>query len=269
MRNSKSILLFIGILFLSSCSERAAMPGRAFEGKIVQQITIDAGALASAQERNDTTFTAPSPSASSKLPIGFSANATITMNVRGDKVESEMSLMGGLMPVPVRTIIDRNARTMTMLVNKHAYVTNLRSIDAMRSKVDDSLSEHPDILDSLGKMIPKPTGMKKTINGLECEEYIGTFKGMNIDMWITQDPRLKFYDVIEDAFLGKNRTGMGGMEQMMMLLKPVSGEGKVPVTMTISKDGKTFIKSELKEMTEQKLSDDLFEVPKDYEIIKK
>jgi len=267
MRNSKSILFIAGILFLSSCSERASMPGRAFEGKIVQQISVDASALGSAEERNDTTFTAPAPS--KKLPLGFNANATITMYVRGDKVASEMSLLGGFVPLPVRTIIDRNARTMTMLVNKHAYVTNLRSMDSMRSKIDDTLNEHPDILDSLNKFIPKPTGMKKTINGLECEEYIGIFKGMNIDMWITQDPRLKFYDVLEDAFLGKNRTGMGGMEQMMMLLKPISGEGKVPVTMTMSKDGKTFIKSELKEMSEEKLSDDLFEVPKDYEVIKK
>ena len=267
MQNSKSILFIAGILFLSSCSERASMPGRAFEGKIVQQISVDASALGSADVRNDSTFTAPAPS--KKMPLGFSTNATITMYVRGDKVALGMSLLGGFVSLPVRTIIDRNSRTMTMLVNKHAYVTSLRAMDTMRSKIDDSLHEHPDILDSLNTLVPKPTGMKKTINGLECEEYIGTFKGMNIDMWITQDTRLKFYDVIEDAFLGKNRTGMGGMEQIMMLLKPISGEGKVPVMMTISKDGNIFIKSELKEMSEEKLSDDLFEVPKEYDVIKK
>src|SRR3569832_2576560 len=110
-----------------------------------------------------------------------------------------MSLMGGLIGVPVHSIIDRNSRTMTMLVGKHAYVTNLRALDSNRTKVDDSLSEHPEILDSLNKVVPKPTGMKKTIYGLECEEYTSTFKGMNIDMWISQDPRLKFYDVIQDA----------------------------------------------------------------------
>lgn len=233
------------------------MPGRAFEGRIVQSITIDPSALVS---KNDSGVTAPSPF---KIPINMSA--TITMYVRGDKVAYDMGVMG----ISFHSIIDRNARTMTMLMNKHAYVTNLRSLDTVRKKVDDSVNAHPDILDSLDQMTPKPTGMKKTINGLECEEYIGTFKGMNTEMWITQDPRLKFYDVIQDAFLGKKRTGEGGMEEMMALLKPISGEGKVPVQMTITKDGKTFIKTELKEMSEEKVKDEIFEIPKDYEVINK
>jgi hypothetical protein len=238
------------------------MPGRAFEGKIVQSISIDASALAPKSESKDSTYTAPASPAMAMMNI----SATITMFVHSDKVAYDISTFGGF--ISFHAIIDRNARTMTTLTNKHAYVTNLRSMDSVRSKVDDSINAHPDILDSLDKMTPKPTGMKKTINGLDCEEYTGTFKGMNIDMWITQDPRLKFYDVMQDAFLGRNRTGAGGMEQIMALFKPISGEGKVPVQMTITKDGKTFIKSELKEMSEEKISDDKFEIPKDYEVIK-
>jgi hypothetical protein len=251
-----SCFLLIAVFFIT-CRDKATMPGRAFEGRIVQSISIDASALASKTDSANT----PSPF---KMPLNMSA--TITMYVRGDKVACDMGVMGGL--ISFHSIIDRNARTMTMLMNKHAYVTNLRSLDTMTRKVNDSINAHPDILDSLDKITPKPTGMRKTINGLDCEEYIGTFMGMNTEMWITQDPRLKFYDVIQDAFLGRKRTGEGGLEEMMALMKPISGEGKVPVQMTIMKDGKTFIKSELKEMSEEKVKDEIFEIPKDYEVIK-
>jgi hypothetical protein len=91
---------------------------------------------------------------------------------------------------------------------------------------------------------------------------------MDMDMWITQDPRLKFYDVIRDALLGRKRTGEGGMEEVLALLKPIAGEGKVPVKMTIGRDGKNMIKSELKEMTEEKIDESFFQIPSDYEIVK-
>lgn len=264
--NRFPILFILAVAILSSCSDKASMPGRAFEGKIVQQISVDASGMAPKMENHDTTYTAPTPQPKSMMG-GMGVNATITMYVKGDKVAYDMSVLGGF--ITFKTIIDRNNRTMTMLSpNKHAYVTNLRSIDKMKSKVDDSLNAHSDLLDSLDEMLPKPMGSKQTINGLECEEYKGTFKGMDMDMWITQDPRLKFYDVIRDALLGRNRTGEGGMEQVMALLKPIAGEGKVPVKMTLTKDGKPFIKSELKELSEEKVDDSVFEIPKDYEIVK-
>jgi hypothetical protein len=262
MRYFYSIVIFITSIGFISCSERAAMPGRAFEGKIVQQISIDAAALSMDSHKNDTAFTAPSP----KKTPGISGNATVTIYVKGDKVATDLAIMGGFLSF--HSIIDRNARTMTLLVGKRAYVTNLRTMDKQRKNIDDTINARPEILDSLDQMLPKATGMKKTINGLECEEYIGTFKGMEMNMWITQDPRLKFYDVIQDAFLGRSRTGSGGMEQIMSLLKPISGEGRVPVKMIMSKEGKTFITSELKEMTEEKVDEDVFEIPKDYQIIK-
>ena len=266
MRYSRALLFFISVCIFSSCSQRASMPGRAFEGKIVQEISIDASALM--QEQNsDTTYTAPNPKF--KMPLGMNTTAKVTMYVRGDKVAQEVAFLGGLLNFPGRVIIDRNNRTMTVLMVNHAYVTDLRKLDSMKSKVDDSLEEHPGILDSLKHIVPKATGMKKTIKGLECEEYISNFKGMNIEMWVTQDPRLKFYDVVQDALFGKRRTGaMGGMEEIMSIMRPLSGEGRMPVTMTLSKDGKTFISSELKEMSEEKVSDDIFDIPKDYEVIK-
>ena len=266
--NRFPLLFILSAFILSSCSDRASMPGKSFEGKIVQQISLDASGMAPKMVNHDTTYTAPSAAPeTSKLPTGMGLNATVTMYVKGDKVAYTMSALGGF--ISFRTIIDRNNRTMTFLSpNKHAYVSSLRAADSVRSKVDDSINAHSDLLDSLDQVLPKPTGSKQTINGLDCEEYKGNFKGMEMDMWITQDSRLKFYDVIRDAFLGRNRTGAGGMEQIMALLKPIAGEGKVPVKMTLMKDGKPFIKTELKEMTEEKVDESFFEIPKDYEIVK-
>jgi len=259
-----SLLLLFAVVFLSSCSDRASMPGKSFEGKIVQQVTIEAGGFAPRTVNHDTTYTAPTPAPKSAFG-GMGLNATVTLYVRDNKVAMDVSVLG----FSLRAIIDRNNRTITTLSpNKHAYVSSLRTLDKERAKVDDSINAHSGILDSLDQMLPKPMGSKQTINGLECEEYKGIVKGMDVDMWITQDPRLKFYDVIRDAFLGRSRNGDGGMEQVMELLKPIAGEGKVPVKMSMTRDGKPFIKTELKEMTEEKIDDDIFTIPKDYEIVK-
>ena len=43
----------------------------------------------------------------------------------------------------------------------------------------------------------------------------------------------------------------------------------MPVKTVITSDGKTLMSSELSNITEEKLDDAIFEIPKDYEIIKK
>ncbi|MEI8133507.1 MAG: DUF4412 domain-containing protein [bacterium] len=246
---------------LISCQDKTTMPGRGFEGKIVQEITIDASAMAN-HHGDDSASAKPAPSVS--LP---NILTTLTMQIKGEKIAYDMSLMGGFLNF--RAIIDANERTMTTLMNKHAYVMNFKSLDSIEHKIDDSINHHPEVMDSLEKFIPKPTGMKKTILGLECEEYIGTMMGMTADLWVTEDTRLKFYNVMQDALLGKHRTGTGGLEQILSLYKSISGNGKMPVLTTLTKDGKTVMKSELKSMSSEKISDETFQIPKDFEVVKK
>src|ERR1700731_4395444 len=96
-QNRFAILFVFAALLISSCTERASMPGKAFEGKIVQQISVDAGGFAPKMESRDTTYTAPSTvSESPKMPTGIGLNATITMYVRGDKVVYDMGILGGV-----------------------------------------------------------------------------------------------------------------------------------------------------------------------------
>jgi hypothetical protein len=201
---------------------------------------------------------------------GMNLKADVTMHVRADKVAVETSMLGGL--VTMRQIIDRNSRKMTMIIPmaKQAVVVNLAEMDQVRGELDDSLEKNEGIFDSLKNAIPKPTGKKEEINGFDCEEYVmhTDIDGspMEVEMWITQDPRLKFYDVVRDALLGKKRTGGGGLEQLMAAFEPFAGQGKVAVKMVLRVDGKEFLSSEMTEMVEEKTEDKYFEIPQGYEI---
>lgn len=269
MIQNRLLSLFILTAFaFTGCSEKASMPGKAFEGKIVQKIVIHGNAMREMTKSNDT-MNDDQKMATAFLG-GMNLKADMTMYVRADKVAMETSMLGGL--VNIRQIIDRNTRKMTMVVpmTKQALVVDLAEIDIVRGEIDDSLQKNRGLFDSINSAVPKATGKKDEINGFDCEEYImhtdidGT--PMEVEMWITQDPRLKFYDVVRDAILGKKRTGSGGLEELMAAFEPFAGEGKVAVKMVMRMNGKDFLSSEMTEMSEEKTEDKYFEIPKGYEI---
>ncbi len=260
MRNYLKIVLLFPILVLASCSERSQLPNKAFEGKIVQKITLGGG-LSALKDPPKTITAPPEPTPATGPSI------SVTMYTKGDKVAYDVPIP--IVGVPIHFIVDRNTRTLTALVpNKVAYVSDLRTMDKTRAKIDDSLADHHGFIDSLQAHLPKPTGQKKTINGLAAEEYKTSISGTDITLWLTQDSRLKFYDVIRDAFLGKQQTGLGGLEEVFAVLGQVAGEGKVPVSMDVVSNGHTLIKTELTEMSEESVDDAVFEIPKGYTVQK-
>lgn len=268
----KNRLLSVFILFgfiLAGCSEKAAMPGKAFEGKIIQKIVIHGNALKGMTKGDGDSASKSNPMAAAFMG-GMNLKADVTMHVRTDRVAVETSMFGGL--VSMRQIIDRNSRKMTMIIPmaKQAVVVDLAEMDKVRGELDDSLQKNHGLFDSLTSSIPKATGNKEEINGFDCEEYRVTSsvegKTMEVEMWITQDPRLKFYDVVRDALLGKKRTGAGGFEELMAILEPFAGQGKVAVKMILRIDGKDYLSSEMTEMVEEKTEDKYFEIPKGFEI---
>src|SRR5665647_1689833 len=124
----KTSLAALSVLFLSSCAERSQMPQHAFEGTIVEVIQVPglanlaAGSSDSGGESN----------LGSSI-LGALSNVTITMHVRGDKVASNVAILGGM--ISMTSIIDRNARTLTMLLPNHtAVVQDLREFDSARRK---------------------------------------------------------------------------------------------------------------------------------------
>ena len=246
-------LLILGV-FLASCGEQAALPGRAFEGTITQVIKLPGIAKGMAGEGSQ-----------GSALLAAMSNVNMKIYAREDKVAYEFAAMGGLMKF--KTIIDRNTRTITMLTpDKKAIVTDLRQMDSMRRILDDSLNKSNQ-LDSLADAIPQPTGKKMEINGFEVEEYVGKMQGMDVQMWLTSDPRMQFYDVIRDAVLGRQRTGLGGLEEFFALLMPLS-KGKVPVQFSAKLNGEVFATSELTKLEETAIDDEVFEIPAGYQVIK-
>lgn len=250
-------LLLLGVLAVAGCSSKATIPNRSFEGKITEVIRFPGiGTLMSGKHDSDET--------GMSAIAGAAANVSLTMYVRENKVAFEMAMLGGL--IHTRSVIDRTTRTITILLpNKVAMVSDLRGLDSAREKVDDSLTNHPSIMDSLLKAMPQPTGKKETINGMEAEEYKGKSGGVEMHLWLTSDPRMKFFDVVRDAILGRARSGGSGMEQVFSILRPVSA-GKVPVKFDTKWNGDLMMDGELKTIEEGPVDDKYFEIPKDYRI---
>lgn len=247
-------LLFL-TLSLASCAEQAAMPDRPFEGTITQIIKLPGMAKAMGAEGGE-----------GGAMLAAASNVNMKIYAREDKLAYEMAVMGGLFKI--KTIIDRSNRTITMLMpNKQAFVTDLRSMDSLRKILDDSLNTG-DQLDSLAENLPKPTGKKMEINGFEVEEYVSKVQGMDVQMWMTSDPRMQFYEIIQDAILGRQRTGMGGVEEAFAMLMPLS-KGKIPVQLTAKLNGEIFATSELTKIEEMELDDDIFAIPAGYTITKR
>jgi hypothetical protein len=263
-------LSLVTLFLLASCTERAQMPNKAFEGKIIQKITIHTKGLTQLSGKNEDDSSAKPNADGMRGALGSLAlKADVTMYVKPDKLAYEVSILGGLFTI--RTIVDPITRKITLLSpDKKAYVGDLKKFDAASKVISDSM-KGKGLMDSLFTIMPKPSGKKKEINGFDCEQYLLTSKRngkkIEIEMWITSDPRLKFYDVIRDAFLGKRRTGEGGLEEMMAAFQPIAGQGKVPVTMTMKIDGEDFLSSELEEMIEEKLDNKYFEIPQGYEVV--
>jgi hypothetical protein len=267
---SKILSTFVLSLFvLSSCADKASMPGKAFEGRIVQKLTFNASAFA---ELADSGSTGSSGQGVESMMSGLALKADVVMYMKADKLAYEISMLGGLFSF--RSIIDPMTRKLTILspMEKKAYVADLKEFDKNREEINDSL-EASSILDSLATLAPQSTGKKEEINGFDCEQYTAQIqregKTVNMEMWITTDPRLKFYDVMRDAILGKKQSGSGGLEQLMAAFQPFAGKGKVPVRMSMKINGKPLMTSEMTEMVEEKLDNKYFEVPQGFQIIDK
>jgi hypothetical protein len=244
-------------VFLASCAGRNELPQRNFEGTIVEVIQMPGLASMMGGENGGE------GGGFGGAMLGALSNMNITLHTRGDKVAYNVAILGGM--INATSIVDRNARTLTMLLPNHtAIVSDLRSFDSTRRKIDDSLRARPAFFDSLADMIPTPTGRKETFQGVEAEEYHAQKGDMEMTMWLSTSEKVKAFEVMRDALLGRGGHGNGGLDQVFAFLQPVAG--KIPVKFETKMKGKTFITGEMKEITEEKLDDAIFEIPKGYKI---
>ncbi len=236
------------------------MPAKPFEGTITEAIQVPGiGAIMSG------TLDSSAGTAQSLSGMGAAlANLGLKIYVRENKVAYDMSMLGGL--ITMHSIIDRDARTMTMLLPNHtAMVMNLRTLDSASHRIDDSLRTHASVFDSLEAVLPRPTGRQETIHGLDAEEYYAKKGAVETDMWLSSDEKLRAFDVVRDAFLGRGTEGTSGLDEIFGMIRPIAG--KIPVKFETKVNGKTFFKGELTNITEGKLDDALFEIPSGYQVV--
>ncbi len=245
------------------------MPAHAYEGTITEVIHMpgigklmnNGGDISKHDSANDESGNSGDMGTAA---MGALANIGLKMYVRENVIAYDVSLLGGL--ITMHSIIDRNARTLTVLMPNHtAMVLDLRTLDSSRNQISDSLMAHNGLLDSLQAMIPQPTGKTETIHGLETEEYHATKGQMETDLWLSDNQKLQAFDVVRDAFLGRGTEGTGGLDQIFGMMRPIAG--KIPVKFETKLNGEVLASGELTDITEEKLDDALFTIPKDYTIV--
>ena len=263
-KKAAALAFCIPSVMLASCAERSQMPAHAYEGTITEVIHMPGiGKLMNGGDLSKKDSSGVE-SGSSAMAMGALANIGLKMYVRENVIAYDVSVLGGL--ITMHSIIDRNARTLTVLLPNHsAMVMDLRTLDSSRGKIEDSLNAHNGLLDSLEAMLPQPTGKTQTIHGLATEEYHATKGSIETDMWLSDNEKLKAFDVVRDAFLGRGTEGTGGLDQIFGLMRPIAG--KIPVKFETKLNGEVVASGELTDITEEKLDDALFTIPKDYTII--
>jgi hypothetical protein len=254
------------------------MPAHGYEGTITEVIhmpgIVKLMNYSNSLSKHDSTNNDSSASDRSSADDGSSSmgsaamgaltNVGLKMYVRENVVAYDISMLGGL--ITMHSIIDGNARTLTMLMPNHtAMVMNLRTLDSSRGKIDDSLRAHNGFFDSLQAALPQPTGKTQTIHGLSTEEYHATKGAIETDLWLSNDIKLKAFDVVRDAFLGRGTEGQGELDQIFGMMRSIAG--KIPVKFETKLNGEVVASGELTDITEEKLDDALFQIPKDYTIV--
>ncbi|HEY3874476.1 MAG TPA: DUF4412 domain-containing protein [Candidatus Kapabacteria bacterium] len=260
----KILAIFIVAVLVSSCAERGQVASpTAFEGTITEVIHVP-GIGQLMHGLNSKSDSGSDESSATGSAMGALANIGLKIYTRENKVAYDVSMLGGL--ITMHSIIDRNARTLTVLLpNKTAMVMDLRTLDSARNVLDDSLLKHNDLFDSLTAALPVPTGKHETVEGLDAEEYQSQKGDMKTDLWLASDARLQAFDVVRDAFLGRGTEGSGGLDQVFGMMRPIAG--KIPVKFQIAKSGSVLASGELTNISEEKLDSSIFEVPKDYTIM--
>ena len=103
-------------------------------------------------------------------------NTDMTISVSGEDVRIDIGK-------DISTIVNSSSGEIVSLMHAQKMAMQLPkgTLDVVKEKAAENRSStKPDI---------KPTGKSEEINGFHCEEYTGTYEGMNVTYWTTQDIR--------------------------------------------------------------------------------
>lgn len=169
----------------------------------------------------------------------------MTIKTEGDKIRVDVGK-------EISSIVDSESGSVSSLMHSQKIAMQLPkgALDAIKKKASAEKSAGgPDI---------KPTGKKETINGFKCEEYAGTYQGLQVSYWVTQDvenaktvmAQLSKLSGEADPFKGalKDGTDFPGFPIRTVVKSPQMGES----TMTIVS------------INDEEIPEKEFEVPADY-----
>jgi hypothetical protein len=152
----------------------------------------------------------------------------------------------------ISSIVDSESGEVSSLMHAQKIAMQLPkgALDAMKEKVSDAgKNEGPDI---------KPTGKKEKINGFDCEEYAGTFQGLDVAYWVTND--LPNASAVMDQ-LGKLS---GGANPFKGVLKNGEDFPGFPIRTVITTPQAGTSTMTIVSVNEEEIPAAEFEVPKNY-----
>jgi Domain of unknown function (DUF4412) len=173
---------------------------------------------------------------------------TMTMTVSGDKARADIGK-------DMSTIVDSGSGAITSLVHAQKMAMELPegTFDSIKKTAEEKKQKSkPDL---------KPTGKKQTINGFECEEYVGMVEGMDVTFWVTKD--VKNQKEILDQ-LGKLSGGGNPFEGALKSGEDFPGIPIRTVIKTPQAGTATMTVVSIKDMD---VPDSTFQIPSGYKIM--
>lgn len=169
----------------------------------------------------------------------------LTMTLEGERARMDMG-------ESLSSIVDFQAGTITTLLHAQRMAMPLPKamLDAARAAAAQS-SQKPNL---------KPTGRTETISGYPCEEYTGTFQGLDLTYWVTKQ------SVPAQATLLKQMSQLsGGADPLKAAMADGSDFPGFPIrTIVKSKEMGSSTMTVLS-IKEQKVPDSTFRIPSGYQ----
>lgn len=221
MRTLNFVTVLLAGIFLSF-----SFPGEDFEGKFVITSKIyDKQLKGQAREVNSTYF------------------------VKGDKVRVETNVSGA--PNTLIRVMDLKEKKLYNLVNARGRKVAMKMEipqTAVKGKAQNS-----------GVKVTK-TGESKKIRGYSCQKYViesNRFKG---ESWVTEELEVKIKPILQaeaaafnQQMQGRSKQKLPGVEEYPLNGFPIHTEMK-------EKGGKRKIRTEVKQVEEQKVADENFDI---------
>lgn len=161
----------------------------------------------------------------------------MTMNIKGDKIEQEMSL-------------GPQGMVKTYIVTENNQVKRYMVMESMKmGMVQDVKAEGSN--DSLVK-----TGKSATVAGHHADEYIIKSNGANISVWATSEMPRDLQESIASALKNQSQGSSSAFREL-------ASKGLVPVKMEVTQNGEVAMSMELVSFEQKSLPDSLFVPPTD------